>query len=135
MSRVFEALTAAVYEKRNPAKPELGCTASEGYLTARFYPVLRTESALTEAHSSLDSPTTGEEMPQTCESENDSDRPEFSLHEHKRDSEDRRQFHFKRAWVAALLATVALVLVYLGMPGDYAIPIPANRFDFSAPAT
>lgn len=36
MSRVFEALTAAVDEKQNPAKPEVSGTESQGDLILGF---------------------------------------------------------------------------------------------------
>jgi hypothetical protein len=55
MSRVFEALTAAVCEKNDPGKRELRGAATEDDLIARFHSVLRNKRASTEGASPLDS--------------------------------------------------------------------------------
>jgi len=132
MSRVFEALTTAVCEKQISAKPEVSGTASEDDLIARFPPALRTEPAFTGVPLPLDSPTTNEETPQPDESETDPGHHEFVVREHQRYSEDHRDFHFKREWVAALLAAVVLIILYLNMPADYAIQKRANSANTSS---
>ena len=110
MSRVFEELTAAVYEQQNRRKRELNGTAVERDLIARFHRVRQTEPAFPKASSSLDNSTTTEGTSETIESEINPDRLEFPVNKHGRDSEDR-DFHIKRAWVAALLAAVPLIIV------------------------
>jgi hypothetical protein len=111
MSRVFEALTAAVDEKQNPAKPEVSGTESQGDLIVGFPPVRQAESASNEIPSSLHSPTT-EATLQSCHSESDPDQKIRGLDKHERDSEDCRHF-FKVARTVVLLAAMSLIVVYL----------------------
>ncbi|HLO00950.1 MAG TPA: SPOR domain-containing protein [Pyrinomonadaceae bacterium] len=110
MSRVFEELTAAVYEQQNRRKRELNGTAVERDLIARFHRVRQTEHAFPKASSPPNNSTTNEGTSKTTESEINPNRPEFPMNEHERHSEDR-DFHFKRTWVAALLAAVPLIMV------------------------
>ena len=105
MSRVFEALTAAVDEKQNPAKPEVSGTESQGDLIVGFPPVRQAESASNEIPSSLHSPTT-EATLQSSHSESDPDQKIRGLDKHERDSEDCRHF-FKVARTVALLAAMS----------------------------
>lgn len=129
MSRVFEELTAAVYEQQNRRNRELNGTVVEPDLIARFHRVRQTEPAFTEIFSSPDTSTTNEETAKTNESETKADSAKIPANEHERDSEDHRDSHFKRAWV--LLAAVAPTVAYLAMPGDYTIHQRANSGDTS----
>src|SRR6185437_981177 len=116
MSRVFEALTAAVCEKNDPEKRELRGAAVEDDLIARLHSALRNERASTEGASPLDSPI----IKETRQAKT-ADCHEIAVHEDQWNSESRPDLHhFKRMSVAALFAAVALLMGYLEMPGDYA---------------
>ena len=82
MSRVFEELTAAVYEQQNRRKRELSGTAVERDLIAGFHRVRQTEHAFPKASSPPDNSTTNEGTSKTTESEINPDRPEFPMNEH-----------------------------------------------------
>ena len=115
MSRVFETLTAAVYEKKNPAKRELRHSAAEDDLIARFRLTLRNERVSTEAVSLL-----GYRITQETEEAKISDCHEIAVHEDECDSGSRPYFHYiQGAPVAALLAAVTLIMGYLAMPAHY----------------
>jgi hypothetical protein len=94
MSRVFEELTAAVYEQQNRRNRELNGTAVERDLIARFHRVRQTEPAVTEIFSSPDTSTTNEETSKTNESETKAYSAKIPANEHERDSEDHRDSHF-----------------------------------------
>jgi cell division septation protein DedD len=116
MSRVFEALTAAVCEKNDPGRRELPGYAAEGDLIGRFHPALRNERASTEGASPLDSLMTKE-----THQAKTSDCHATAVHEDQWNSESRPDFHhFRGASVVTLVAVVALVMGYLEMPADYA---------------
>jgi cell division protein FtsN len=119
MSRVFEALTAAVYEHQHSPKCELSATAVEGDLIARSHRVRQTEPAFT------DSWTTKEESSKTNESKRDPERRKIIVNEHASDAEGRN-FHFQQARVATLLAVVASIIAYVAIPIDYTIHRRAN---------
>ena len=126
MSRVFEALTAAVCEKNDPGKRELRGAAAEDDLIARIHPALRNKRASTEGASPLDI------MKETHPAKT-ADCHEIAVHEDQWNSESRPDFHyFKRVSVAALLAAVALLMGYLEMPGDYANPKQVKSMNTSS---
>jgi cell division septation protein DedD len=125
MSRVFEALTAAVYEHQHSPKRELSAAAVEGDLIARSHRVLKTEPAFTEAPSRPDSSTSNEETPKSNESEHDPDRRKVLVNEHAWHAKGR-DFHFKQAGVVTLLAAVASIMAYVAIPIDYTIDGRAN---------
>lgn len=128
MSRVFEALTAAVCEKNDPGKRELRGAATEDDLIARFHSVLRNKRASTEGASPLDSPI----IKETRQAKT-ADCHEIAVHEDQWNSESRPDFHhFKTVSVAALLAAVALLMGYLEMPGDYTNPKQVNSMNTSS---
>ena len=109
MSRVFEALAAALYEKKELAKPEMDETAAEGDLIAKFYRTRR-RPVLTEPHSAL----------RITQLKADSDCYELAVHDRKTVSTNCRVFHFKPTTVAALLAAAVLTIVYVVMLTSYA---------------
>lgn len=124
MSRVFEALTAAVYEHQHSSKRELSATAVEDDLIARSHRVRQKEPAsFAEASSRPDSSTTKEEISKTHESEPDLDRRKVLVNEHAWDAEGR-DWHFKQAEVVTLLAAVASIIAYVAI--DYTIHRRAN---------
>lgn len=89
-------------------------------LIARFQPVLQTEAALTETWS----PSNGQKVTEVRLSgqELETDYHEFPLHEREKSPKVRRRFYFKRTQSGAALAATfvasALVIFYLGLPGD-----------------
>lgn len=108
MSRVFEALAAAVYEKKDLAKPEMGETAAEGDLIAKFYRTRR-RSVLSEPHSAL----------RITQLKADSDCHELAVHHRKAVSKNCRIFQLKPAPVATLLAAAVLTIVSVIMLTNY----------------
>ena len=126
MSRVFEALTAAVCEKNDPGKRKLRGSAAEDDLIARIHCALRNKRLSMESASSLDI------MKETHPAKT-ADCHEIAVHEDQWNSESRPDFHhFKTVSVAALLAAVALLMGYLEMPGDYANPKQVNSMNTSS---
>jgi len=126
MSRVFEALTAAVCEKNDPGKRKLRGSAAEDDLIARIHRALRNKRLSMESASSLDI------MKETHPAKT-ADCHEIAVHEDQWNSESRPDFHhFKTVSVAALLAAVALLMGYLEMPGDYANPKQVNSMNTSS---
>lgn len=125
MSRVFEALTAAVYEHRHSPKRELSATAVEGDLISRSHRVVQTEPAFTEGYWRPDSSTISEEILKTNESESGPDRRKVLTNEHAWDTEGR-DFHFKQARVVTLLAAVVSIMAYFAIPIGYTIHGRAN---------
>jgi cell division septation protein DedD len=98
-------------------------------LIARFHPVLQTGAALTETWSPTNGPMVSETDHVGQELETYADHREFPVHEREERPKVRRRFQLRRTQtvtLAAMFVASAVVILYLGMPVDYAIHKRAN---------
>jgi cell division septation protein DedD len=98
-------------------------------LIARFRPVLQTGAALTEIWSLSNGPMVSEVGAGSKELETYAAHQEFPVHEREERPKFRRRFQLKRTQavvLAAMFVMSAVVILYLGMPADYAIHKRAN---------
>jgi hypothetical protein len=111
-----------------PCAVEL-CKIEVDELTARFHPVLQSETALTPTRSPSSSPRVSEVSAGSKALETHANHQEFPAHERARHRKVHRRFHFERtrgAALAAIFVASAVVILFLSMPADYAIRERAN---------